>query len=150
MIKKIYCLSLIFIAILGIGAISALDSQNNGNNTVTIGDVDFDIPVGFKENTTLQIENETRSIGSVSYVLNSRAYETLDEKVFLTILVSKYDNVDAGTDIVDQIGGDYVKIDNKLGFLHEGNNFYSFTFLEDGKIVSMTSNNPDLFDDFIN
>ncbi|WP_407377474.1 hypothetical protein [Methanobrevibacter sp.] len=148
MIKKTSFLILIFsIVVLALSAVSAVESQNIENNTVAIGGVDFTIPDNFHENVTLRIENQTKNIGSVIYILDSRAYE--NEKNFMTIFVSNYNNLDGSKDIVNQIGGDTIQINSEKGFLHEGNQFYSFTFEKDGKIVALSSDNKDLFREFV-
>lgn len=145
--KIFFSILVFFIAILSLGVTAAVDLQSNGNNSASIAGIDFNIPEDFSENKSLRIENETKSIGSISYVLNSQAYENAND--FVTIFVSNYNNLEASDNIVNHMGDETVYINGEKGYLHEGNSFYSFTFEKEGKIISLSSNNKDIFKDFV-
>lgn len=146
--KKIFfSILMVLIAIVGMSSVSAVGG-NSQNETVTIEGIDFNIPKGFKENTSLEIVNESDSNGVVSYVMNGKSFEKGDD--FMSLLVCEYDGMEVTDEIVAATGGDAKTIAGHNGYLAKKTLYTTFSYPENGKLVVLSTANPDLIEDFIN
>ena len=138
--KKILGL-MIVLAIVAIGPAAALDE------TVVIGDIDFNVPDGFMEIANNATINEKEVINSISYVVNGKIFEKGDDVV--AINVSDYGEFDIANDFVKQNPGKTDDINGIDGYLKKDGNITTFSYVLDNELVTVSVSNDNLLSDFI-
>ncbi|WP_407377472.1 hypothetical protein [Methanobrevibacter sp.] len=145
--KKIFLFSIaVLIAIAGLSVVAAVGADSQGE-TVTIEGIDFNIPKGFKENKTFEIVNQSDETAGLSYVMNGKSFEKGAD--FMSLLVSEYDGLEVTDDIVAATGGDAKNIGGQDGYMANKNPYTTFSYHKNGKLVVLSTDNPDLFEEFI-
>lgn len=141
---------LAILAVFALGSVSAFDFgflSGGSEEIVSIDGIDFKIPDGFSENTDEEIVNETNVQSGVSYLTNSKYYEKDD--AIMVLLVVDYGEYEVTDDIAREVGGDATSIADVDGYLKKDDFFNVFDYARDGKLVVMSTNDKNLFDDFI-
>ena len=138
--KIILTLSLALIAIVMASAVSA-------DENVTIDGITFNIPDGYIEDVDSEIVNQTESDEGVTYVSNAKSYDS--ENHTMLLLVATYEGENATEDALADVDGDALKIKDidgefvDLGFLK------IFCYIQDGKLVTLTTDSQDEIEKFI-
>lgn len=149
--KIIFGLSLVLVAIMAVGSVSAFDlgSLLGGGDAenVTIGGIDFAIPEGFTEDPNHAIDNEQREQSGISYTLNGKLYEKDDTIVVL--LVSDYGDYKVTDDIAREVGGEPTTINNIDGYLTTNGTYKVFNYAKDDKLVVISTNDENAIGDFL-
>ena len=154
--KIILGLSLVLIAIMAIGSVSAFDlgSILGGddedvaeNETVTIDGIDFNIPAGFTEDPQHATVNEQKEVSGITYVTNGKLYENND--TIVALLVADYGEYKVTDEIAQSVGGDAKTINNVSGYLTTDGDYKVFNYAKDDKLVVISATDEDVIADFI-
>ncbi|WP_406534198.1 hypothetical protein [Methanobrevibacter sp.] len=153
--KIILGLSLVLIAIMAIGSVSAFDlgSILSGdedaaeNETVTIDGIDFNIPAGFTEDPAHATDNQTNQQGGITYITNGKLYENND--TIVALLVADYGEYKVTDEIAQSVGGEAETINNVSGYLTTDGIYKVFNYAKDDKLVVISANDEDVIADFI-
>lgn len=138
--KKILAL-LGILAVVMVGCAYAADTSDN--NTVTVSGFNFTIPDGLSENADEAIINESDSEDGNNYVTNSRTFE--DDEHFLVISVATYEQ-NITDDLISDLG-DKTTIGNATGYYDEMGFFAMFSYVQDGSVVFLTSNDKNILEE---
>lgn len=136
---KIFIVLSLF-AVLMIGCAYAAD------NTVEISGVNFTVPEGFTEDVSEAIVNESGSDDGYNYVTNSKSFENDDH--LLLISVATYDE-NITDDIIKDIG-DKTTINNITGYLGDMGFIALFSYVQDNKVVIITTDDSKIIEDVLN
>lgn len=152
--KIILGLSLVLIAIMAIGSVSAFDlgsllggDDAGENQTVTIDGVDFNIPAGFTEDPNHATDNKTNEQGGITYITNGKLYENND--TIVAILVADYGEYKVTDEIAQSVGGEPKTINNVSGYLTTDGIYSVFNYAKDDKLVVLSATDEDVLADFI-
>lgn len=155
--KSIFAISIILVAIVAIGSVSAFDlgslfggsDDSSQNQTVTIGGIDFNVPDGYNEDKNQSVVNKTVDENGVSMTNNLKAFINNNTTV-VAILVTEYKDYNITEDIVGSVAGDAKTINNVSGYLKTDDNGYKvFSYVKDNKLVVISTNNEKVIGDFI-
>lgn len=138
--KIVLTLSLALIAIVMASAVSA-------DENVTIDGIDFNIPDGYIEDVQSEIINETETDEGLTYVSNAKCYDS--ENNTMLLLVAAYEGVNVTDDVFADIEGNDLAIKNVDGKLVDLGLFSIYCYVQDGKLVTLTSDSADEFEKFI-
>lgn len=143
-----YCIGIVLILFLIFIASMFLFGGNSGD-TVTVGDINFNIPEGYVYDSAFT--NEIYDSASYSFLNNDgdvKAY-TSNSGSQITIMVSNHEN----GDVDNWINAGYTPktINGKEGVLDSisGYNEYMFSYMEDGKLVNIYVDDINLLEDII-
>lgn len=150
--KIIFGLSLVLIAVMAIGSASALDFSSilgggDGNQTVTIDGIDFNIPEGFKENKQGEAVDEMKQIGSVTYKTNGKVYEKGNDCV--AILVADYGKYNVTDKIAAAVGGEPKTFNGVNGYFTTDGEYKVFNYAKNNKLVVISSTDENIIGDFL-
>lgn len=136
--KKI-CIVLSLFAVLMIGCAYAAD------NTVEISGVNFTVPEGFTEDVSETIINESGSDDGYNYITNSKTFENDDH--LLLISVATYDE-NITDDIIKDIG-EKTTLNNVTGYLGDMGFIALFSYVQDNKVVAITTDDSKIIEDVL-
>ncbi len=145
--KKIFTIFALLIVVTSISAVSAFDLGDifgSGDETVTIEGIDFNIPAGYKEDSTSTF-NIIEGFIDEGYDFDGKVYAKDNTQV--GIYVYNYSSLDA-----DDILGDFsneTTINDVGGFMEYDDNDYVFMYTKDKCIVMIASNDKNAINDFI-
>lgn len=152
--KSIFAISVILIAIMAVGSVSAFDlgsilgsSDDGQNQTVTIDGIDFNVPAGFSELVNESTVNETVEEGVITFTNNGKVFESKDDVV--AILVADYGELKITDEIVGSVAGDAKTINNIQGYLSTDGIYKVFSYAKDNKLVVISSTDEGVIGDFI-
>ena len=177
--KKLFIgLILVILAIVSLGGVYALDlglssndsqssdnSLNSSAQTVTIDGIDFNIPAGFEEFLTNSTKQYNRTIEGIAYFSTIKNYENNNDSI--AISVSKNPSHKATQDTAKGVGGDSETINGVDGYLEyhpknvtnftSGNyiftvtipEYYTFSYVQDDKLVVITTTDKDFLSEVI-
>ena len=152
--KSIFAISVILIAIIAIGSVSAFDlgsllggGDDSQNQTVTIGGIDFNIPDGFTEVVNQSTVNETVDQGAISFTNNGKVYQSKDDVV--AILVADYGEYKITDEIVGSVAGDAKTINNVSGYFKTDGAYKVFSYAKDNKLVAISATDEAVIGDFL-
>lgn len=151
--KIILGISLVLIAVMAIGAVSAFDlgsllgGDDAEDQTVTIDGIDFNIPAGFVEDPNEATVNETNEISGITYITNGKLYEK--NGTFVALLVADYGKYKVTDEIAKSVGGDAKTINNVSGYLTTDGIYKVFNYAKDDKLVVISTTDEDVISDFI-
>lgn len=152
--KSIFAISVILIAIMAVGSVSAFDlgsifgdSDADQNQTVTIGGIDFNIPAGFNEVENQSTVNETVDQGAISFINNGKVFE--NETDVIAILVADYGDYKITDEIVGSVAGDAKTINGVNGYFKTDGIYKVFSYAKDNKLVAISSTDESIIGDFI-
>lgn len=141
MTKKILlALSLALIAIVMASAVSA-------DEKVTIDGIDFNIPEGYTEDVDSEVVNETETDDGVTYVSNGKFFDNGNYTMLL--LVADYGDANATEAAFAEVEGENLTIQNTTGKLVDLGFLKIYAYLEDGKLVTLTTDGPDEIEKFV-
>ena len=141
MTKKIlWALSLALIAIVMASAVSA-------DEKVTIDGIDFNIPEGYTEDVDSEVVNETETDDGVTYVSNGKFFDNGNYTMLL--LVADYGDANATEAAFAEVEGENLTIQNTTGKLVDLGFLKIYAYLEDGKLVTLTTDGPDEIEKFV-
>lgn len=141
MTKKILlALSLALIAIVMASAVSA-------DEKVTIDGIDFNIPEGYTEDVDSAVVNETETDDGVTYVSNGKFFD--DGNYTMLLLVADYGGADVAEAAFAEVEGENLTIHNTTGKLVDLGFLKIYAYLEDGKLVTLTTDGPDEIEKFV-
>ena len=146
--KKILIICALLIVVTSISAVSAFDLGDlfgsSGNETVTIEGVNFNIPAGYKEDSTNTF-NIVEGFIDEGYDFDGKVYAKDNTQV--GIYVYNYSSLN-----VDEILGDFANettINNVGGYMEFDDNTYAFAYTKDNCVVLVASNDQNAISDFI-
>ena len=145
--KKILTIFALLIVVTSISAVSAFDLGDifgGGDETVTIEGIDFNIPAGYKEDSTSTF-NIIEQFIDEGYDFDGKVY--VKDNTQVGIYVYNYSSLDA-----DDILGDFsneTTINDVGGFMEFDDNDYVFVYSKDKCVVLIASNDKDVIGDFI-
>ena len=141
MTKKILlALSLALIAIVMASAVSA-------DEKVTIDGIDFNIPEGYTEDVDSAVVNETETDDGVTYVSNGKFFD--DGNYTMLLLVADYGGADVAEAAFAEVEGENLTLHNTTGKLVDLGFLKIYAYLEDGKLVTLTTDGPDEIEKFV-
>ena len=141
MTKKILlALSLALMAIVMASAVSA-------DEKVTIDGIDFNIPEGYTEDVDSEVVNETETDDGVTYVSNGKFFDNGNYTMLL--LVADYGDANATEAAFAEVEGENLTIQNTTGKLVDLGFLKIYAYLEDGKLVTLTTDGPDEIEKFV-
>ncbi|MBQ2635873.1 MAG: hypothetical protein IJG09_04105 [Methanobrevibacter sp.] len=145
--KKILTVFALLIVVTSISAVSAFDLGDifgGGDETVTIEGIDFNIPAGYKEDSTSTF-NIIEQFIDEGYDFDGKVF--VKDNTQVGIYVYNYSSLDA-----DDILGDFsneTTINDVGGFMEFDDNDYVFIYSKDKCVVLIASNDKDVIGDFI-
>ena len=145
--KKILTIFALLIVVTSISAVSAFDLGDifgGGDETVTIEGIDFNIPAGYKEDSTSTF-NIIEQFIDEGYDFDGKVF--VKDNTQVGIYVYNYSSLDA-----DDILGDFsneTTINDVGGFMEFDDNDYVFVYSKDKCVVLIASNDKDVIGDFI-
>lgn len=145
--KKILTVFALLIVLTSISAVSAFDLGDifgGGDETVTIEGIDFNIPAGYKEDSTSTF-NIIEQFIDEGYDFDGKVF--VKDNTQVGIYVYNYSSLDA-----DDILGDFsneTTINDVGGFMEFDDNDYVFIYSKDKCVVLIASNDKDVIGDFI-
>jgi hypothetical protein len=158
--KKILIILSIFLAVcLTLGAASAFDlsfdfsaessseasieSDTDGGQVdyedgeLTIGDLDFNIPEGYKENSTLKKVGVDAGENFKGFLLSADGFDKGNDYIIVKVIFEDDDmDNDSYTPSEDSVAKEIAGYD---GYFSESNDEVVFDYLEDGKLVEVTA-----------
>ena len=152
--KSIFAISIILVAIVAIGSVSAFDlaslfggDDSSENQTVTIAGIDFNVPAGFSEDTNYSAVNQTVDESGVSITNNLKTF--VNNNTVVAVLVAEYKDFNITDEIVGIVAGDAKTINNVSGYLSTDGNYKVFSYVKDNKLVVISTNDENVIGDFI-
>lgn len=148
--KKIFTVFALLIVVTSISAVSAFDLGGlfgiGQNETVTIEGIDFNIPAGFKEDSTNTF-NIIEGFIDEGYDFDGKVYSK--DNTYVGIFVYNYNSSGAaGDDFLSSFANE-TTINDVGGFMEFEDNDYVFAYTKDNSIVLIVSNDKDVIGDFI-
>lgn len=149
--KKIFTIFALLIVITSISAVSAFDlgglfGMSEENKTVTIEGVDFNIPAGYKEDSTNTF-NIIESFIDEGYDFDGKVYSKDNTQVGL--FVYKYNSSGSADNDILSSFTNQTTINDIGGFIEFEDNDYVFVYTKDDCIVLVASNDQNAISDFI-
>ncbi len=141
--KKIMAILALLIIVASTTAIYAATSDD----TVEVDNIEFSLPDGFQEDPSEEKVNEPQSVGGIEYTICQKLFNK--DTTYVSILVAQYGDYKVNDDIVKSIGGNRTTIKGVDGYLDYSNGIYMFNFAKDDKLVTITSSDKDVIQDFI-
>ena len=138
--KILLVLSLALIALVMASAVSA-------DEKVTIDGIDFNIPEGYTEDVDSAVVNETETDDGVTYVSNGKFFD--DGNYTMLLLVADYGGADVAEAAFAEVEGENLTIHNTTGKLVDLGFLKIYAYLEDGKLVTLTTDGPDEIEKFV-
>ena len=145
--KKIFTVLALLVVVTSISAVSAFDLGDifgSGDETVTIGGIDFNIAAGYKEDSTNTF-NIIEGFIDEGYDFDGKVYAKDNTQV--GIYVYNYSSLDAD-DILGNFSNE-TTINDVGGFMEFDDNDYVFVYTKDKCIVLIASNDKNVIGDFI-
>lgn len=145
---------LAMLAIVVVGSASAFDlgsllgdSSSDGPQTVTIEGINFTIPEGYKEADNSSFENETASVGSLTYTMNGKTFENGSDA--FAILIADYGDYNVTEDILQQIADEKATYAGQDGYVKVDNGFTVFSYIVDGDLVSISTSDDSVIEEIL-
>ena len=130
---------LLVIAVIGVGAVTMLDSGESQN--IQVDDFSFGIPGDYELNEDLSGDE---SEGNVKYI--SSFWENSGDYIQIDVTYSTDGSVDVNN-VAKELGGNKTNMMGYDGYYSELSDAYSFSFVRDGKLITIFCSNSDLFDE---
>ena len=148
--KKIFTVLALLIVVTSISAVSAFDLGDifgiSGDETVNIKGIDFNIPAGYKEDSTNPF-NIIEGFIKDGYDLDGKVYKKDNTEV--GIFVYKYNSSDSDYDDIISNFANETTINDVGGFIEFDDKDYVFVYTQDDSIVMIASNDKNVIGDFI-
>ena len=149
--KKIFTIFALLIVVTSISAVSAFDlgglfGMGEQNKTVTIEGVDFNIPAGYKEDSTNTF-NIIEGFIDEGYDFDGKVYSK--DKTQVGLFVYKYNPSDSADNDILGSFTNQTTINDIGGFIEFEDNDYVFVYTKDDCIVLIASTDQNVIGDFI-
>ena len=149
--KKIFTIFALLIVVISISAVSAfslgdLFGMGSQNQTVTIEGVDFNIPAGYKEDSTNTF-NIIEGFIDEGYNFDGKVYSK--DKTEVGVFVYKNDASGSGDNDILSSFTNQTTINDIGGYIEFEDNDYVFVYTKDDCIVLIASNDQNAIGDFI-
>jgi len=159
MMKKTL-LFLFILLVLSVGTVSATNDDFSmlkalnitpftEDTTVDIDGFSFNIPKGYGEDKECSEDNEVSNINGVKFIESRRTYENEHlDSIHITV---SYDEKQVLDSLPQSSFKDGVKktINNHEGVLEKDKYFYTFTFMQDKKTISISAKNETMISSII-
>jgi hypothetical protein len=155
--KKIVVILSFFIVIAGMSAVAAFDFNDLSNSllgaqkeTVAIDGINFTIPDGFSEVENESLDSQVLDNPYIDVNISSKAYANASGEVMILSVSSS--NVTANTTFAEDaagVDGNKTTINGIEGYTSVDDEFNSFSYAKDGKLVIVSSTDKELIDDFV-
>ena len=142
--KKILVILSLLVIIAGTGMIYAASTEN----TVQVDEFEFNIPDGFTENVTAEAVNEKTSSGGVEYTYCQKLFEKGFSEA-ISILVAEYDGYEVTDEVVSVKNKEKTTINDVDGYLGNESGIFIFSYSKEGKLVTITATDKELFDEIV-
>ncbi len=149
--KKIFTVFALLMVIASISAVSAFDLGDifgmGADNTVTIEGIEFNIPAGYKEDSTNPF-NIIEQLIDEGYNFDGKVFVKDNNQV--GVFVYKYNNSsDSSSDDLLDMFDNETTINDVGGYIEFDDNYYIFTYTKDNCVVLIASNDKNVIGDFI-
>lgn len=148
--KKIFAVCALLIVVASISAVSAFDLGDlfgtNENKTVTIEGIDFNIPAGYKEDSTNPF-NIIEGFIDEGYNIDGKVYTK--DNTDVGIFVYKYNSSDSDNDDILSNFANETTINDVGGFIEFEDDYYVFVYTKDNSVVLIASNDKNVIGDFM-
>lgn len=149
--KKILAILALLIVAASISAVSAFDLGDifggAKNETVTIDGVDFNIPAGFKEDSSNTLDKIMEPLKKDGAQITSKGYTKDNSAVGLFVV--NITNGLTNQQALKTMGGNKTTINNVTGYLLKDDDIYLFNFEKNDHVVVMSSTDEKLIGDFL-
>lgn len=148
--KKIIAILTLLLVMISMSAVSAFDFGSlfgsNEKTKVNIGGIDFNIPSGFKEDSSNASKEISSSIQKQGLNTTVKAYTKDSNSLgfFVSNLTAQGFNT---TDVLNN--GNQTTINNVAGYISESDGIYVFSYIKDGCWVIVSSTDKNLYKDCI-
>ena len=154
--RKILFIGLLAIfAIVIAGSVSAFDlgsllgdGSDSGPQEIAIEGINFTIPEGYTEDVNNSYENETASVGSLTYTMNGKTFEN-DDGDAIAILIADYGDYNVTDEILQQVADEPKTINGHDGYVKKDGIFTIFSYEEDGDLVTITASDKNIIDQVV-
>ena len=128
---------------------NALSSDNSTNTTVTISNIKFKIPEGFKEVSNETIKNEPSDNPYLNYTESSKTYANASGAgIIIDVTTSDLKANDSFAEAAS-LGGNKTTINGVSGYTYSDPGFEGFSFAKDGHLVIISTTNKQLINDVV-
>ncbi len=146
--KILIALSVVFVAIIAMGTVSAFEIPGLGSlfgsppdQNVTLDGETFHVPGTFKENTNI---SKNATVKDYSYFTTTDyAKGFKNDTNYLNILITEYKNTNA-KDFENYMNGTSKNVNGTSGYLYYDGIGYTFTYAKENKVISIQSDNEKL------
>lgn len=160
--KKILTILAFFVVIVGMSTACAFDlndllgggssnnATTNSSDNVTIEGITFKIPSGFSEVLNDSSHNHTYDNPYVNFTFSSKDYLN-GSASWIHISASQANDIKANDTIAEYVAvdGNKTTINGVNGYVFNDIVGYGFTYAKDGKLVVISSDNKELFNDVV-
>ena len=149
--KKIIAILALLIVATSITAVSAFDLGDifggAKNETVKIDGVDFNIPAGFKEDTSNTLDKLLEPLKKEGAQISSKAYTKDNDAV--SLFVVNVTNGLTNNQALKLMGGNKTTINNVNGYIVKDEDVTMFNFEKNNHVVVISSTDEKLIGDFL-
>ena len=149
--KKILAILALLIVATSITAVSAFDLGDlfggAKNETVKIDGVDFNIPAGFKEDTSNTLDKLLEPLKKEGAQISSKAYTKDNDAV--SLFVVNVTNGLTNQQALKLMGGNKTTINNVNGYIVKDEGVTMFNFEKNNHVVVISSTDEKLIGDFL-
>ena len=149
--KKILAILALLIVATSITAVSAFDLGDlfggAKNETVKIDGVDFNIPAGFKEDTSNTLDKLLEPLKKEGAQISSKAYTKDNDAV--SLFVVNVTNGLTNNQALKLMGGNKTTINNVNGYIVKDEDVTMFNFEKNNHVVVISSTDEKLIGDFL-
>ena len=146
--KILIALSVVFVAIIAMGTVSAFEIPGLGSlfgsppdQNVTVDGETFHVPGTFKENTNVSKNATVKDY--TFFTVTSYAKGFRNDTNYLNILISEYNNTNA-KDFENYMNGTSKNVNGTDGYIYYDGIGYTFTYAKGNKVISIQTDNEKL------
>lgn len=147
--KILFALSVVLVAIVAIGTVSAFDLSDLGSlfgapkdQKVVLDGENFTIPGTFKENANISDNGTVNDY----YLFKSSDYKKgfTNGTSYINILITEYNNTKVGDDLVNFMNGSSKNISGVKGYIYSDDTGFTYSYSKDNKVISIQSDKEEL------
>ena len=146
--KILFALSVVFVAIVAIGTVSAIDFNLGSlfgtppDQNITLDGETFHIPGTFTENNNVSKNATEKDYYLFKTTEYAKGYQ--NDTNFINILIFDYDGTEPDKDLINYNNGTAKEISGLDGFMYSDGVGYTFSYGKDNKVISIQSDNESL------
>lgn len=148
--KILFALSVVVVAIVAIGTVSAFDLSDLGSlfggapqdQIVTIDGENFTIPGTFKENENISDNGTVNDYYLFTVSDYGKGY--FNGTNYINIFVTDYNTTEIGDELVNYMNGTSKDINGLKGYIYSDDTGVTYTFAKNNKVISIQSDNEEL------